>query len=65
MSHSMPIAHRLAAALVAVIWGVNFVAVHASLAQFPPFLLVFLRWTLVAVPTVLFVPRPSGPVASA
>ena len=54
----VPARHRLLAALVAVIWGLNFLAIHASLAQFPPFFLVALRFALIAVPTVLFVPRP-------
>lgn len=54
----MPPRHRLVAVAVAVLWGVNFVAIHASLEHFPPFLLVALRWTLLAVPTVLLVPRP-------
>ncbi|WP_370514022.1 EamA family transporter [Cellulomonas sp. JZ18] len=54
----MPVRHRLLAALVAVTWGLNFPAIHLSLEQFPPFFLVALRWALVAVPTVLLVPRP-------
>lgn len=54
--------HRLLAAVVAVLWGINFIAIHASLEQFPPFFLVALRWTLLAVPTLLFVPRPQVPV---
>lgn len=54
----MPVRHRLLAVAVAAIWGVNFLAIHASLAQFPPFFLVALRFTLIAVPTILFVPRP-------
>lgn len=54
----MPIRHRLLAALVAVLWGLNFLAIHASLEHFPPFLCVALRWALLAVPTMLFVPRP-------
>lgn len=58
----MPFRHCLAAGLVAVIWGFNFIAVHASLEHFPPFLLVLLRWVCVAVPTVLFVPRPTAPL---
>lgn len=58
----MPIRHRLLAGLVAVLWGVNFLAIHASLEQFPPYFLVALRWTLIAVPTVLFVPRPQVPL---
>jgi O-acetylserine/cysteine efflux transporter len=58
----MPFRHRLLAALVAVVWGVNFLAIHASLTHFPPFLLVALRWTLLAIPTLLLVPRPQVPV---
>jgi O-acetylserine/cysteine efflux transporter len=58
----MPISHRLLAASVAVMWGLNFIAIHASLDQFPPFLLVALRFAIIAVPTVLLVPRPKVPV---
>ena len=54
----MPVRHRLLAVAVAVIWGVNFLAIHASLTQFPPFFLVALRFLLIAIPTVIFVPRP-------
>lgn len=54
----MPTQHRLLAALVAAIWGFNFLAIDASLAHFPPMLLVALRFALIAVPTVLLVPRP-------
>lgn len=57
----MPVRHRLLAALVAALWGINFLAIHASLEQFPPFLLVAMRWTLIAVPTLLLVPRPQVP----
>lgn len=56
---SLPPAHRLLAALVALIWGVNFLAIHASLGHFPPLFLVALRFTLLAIPTLLFVPRPA------
>lgn len=58
----MPVRHRLIAVAVAVIWGVNFVAIHASLGSFPPFLLVAVRFTLLAIPTLLFVPRPQVPL---
>lgn len=54
----MPVRHRLLALLVAVLWGGNFIAIHASLEQFPPFLTVALRWLPLAVAAVLFVPRP-------
>jgi len=58
----MPVRHRLMAAIVAVIWGVNFLAIHLSLGSFPPFFLVALRFALIAVPTVIFVPRPDVPL---
>lgn len=54
----MPVPHRLLAVAVAVLWGVNFVAIDAALDQFPPMLAVALRFALIAVPTVLFVPWP-------
>ncbi|WP_083865438.1 EamA family transporter [Nocardia brevicatena] len=54
----MPHRHRLLAAAVAVSWGLNFIAIDASLGQFPPFFLVALRFAVLAIPTVLLVPRP-------
>ena len=54
----VPPRHVLLAVLVAVTWGLNFPAIHLSLQQFPPFLLVALRFAVIAVPTVLLVPRP-------
>lgn len=49
---------RLLALLVAACWGLNFPATHLALEHFPPLLLVAVRFGLVAVPTLLFVPRP-------
>lgn len=57
----MPLRHRLLAVLVAVLWGANFIAIHASLEVFPPFLCSALRFTLMAIPTILLVPRPEVP----
>lgn len=54
----MPPRHVAAAVLTAVIWGTNFVAIRESLDVFPPLLLVALRFAVIAVPIVLFVPRP-------
>ena len=48
----------LLAGLVAVIWGINFVAIHVSLEHYPPLLLASLRFLVLAIPTILFVPRP-------
>lgn len=58
----MPLRHRLLAVTVAVIWGINFLAIHLSLGSFPPLFLVALRFTLIAVPTLIFVPRPDVPL---
>lgn len=57
----MPARDRALAVLVAVLWGLNFTAIHLSLEQFPPFLLVALRFAVIAVPTVLLVRRPTAP----
>src|SRR4051812_31254245 len=58
----MPSRDRMLAVLVTVLWGLNFPAIHLSLAQFPPYFLVALRFTLIAVPTLLFVRRPAVPL---
>lgn len=54
----MPIRHVLLALIVIVLWGANFIAIHFSLEQFPPLFLVALRFVIMAVPVLLFVPRP-------
>jgi O-acetylserine/cysteine efflux transporter len=48
------------AALVATIWGANFVVIDEGLKGFPPFLLLCARFTVVLFPAIFFVPRP-GP----
>lgn len=58
----VPLRDRLLALLVAVCWGVNFPATTLGLQHFPPLLMVALRFTLLAVPTVLLVPRPQVPL---
>lgn len=58
----MPRRHALLAVLVAVLWGLNFVAIHASLEHFPPLFLAALRFGILAVPTLLLVPRPDVPL---
>ncbi|ROT26072.1 EamA family transporter [Micromonospora sp. HM5-17] len=55
----MPARHVLLAVLTSVIWGLNFIAIHASLEHFPPLFLAGLRFLVVAIPTVLLVPRPA------
>ncbi|TSI17048.1 EamA family transporter [Brevibacterium aurantiacum] len=54
----MSFKHCLLAASVAVMWGLNFLAIDFSLEQFPPFFLVALRFAVLAIPALLFVPKP-------
>ncbi|MBD0323912.1 MAG: EamA family transporter, partial [Aldersonia sp.] len=53
---------RSLALLVVLLWGLNFIAIHASLEVLPPFFLAALRFLVMAVPVVLFVPRPEVPL---
>jgi O-acetylserine/cysteine efflux transporter len=52
----------LLAVLVALLWGLNFVAIdiglHAGGRNFPPLLFVALRFVLVVVPWIFFVRKP-------
>lgn len=49
------------AVLVGVCWGLNFIAIDASLAHYPPMFLVALRFAVLALPALLFVRRPRVP----
>lgn len=53
---------RALACLVAVLWGVNFLAIRATLDHLPPFFSAGLRFLVLAVPVVLLVPRPAVPL---
>ncbi|MFE6662835.1 EamA family transporter [Streptomyces sp. NPDC057697] len=50
--------HIALAALVAAVWGVNFVVIELGLAHFPPLLFSALRFLVAALPAVFFVGRP-------
>lgn len=54
----MPRRHAVLALVVAVCWAVNFVVIEVGLESFPPLLFAALRFALVALPAVFFVPRP-------
>lgn len=58
----MTVRDRSLAVVVAVLWGANFLAIHVGLEHFPPVFLAGLRMLVIAVPTVLLVPRPRVPV---
>lgn len=51
-------AHIALAALVAALWGVNFVVIEIGLDHFPPLLFSALRFLVAALPAVFFVGRP-------
>lgn len=51
----------LLAALVATIWGVNFVVIDWGMADVPPLLFVAIRFTAVVLPAIFFIPRPTAP----
>ncbi|MBF6238185.1 EamA family transporter [Nocardia otitidiscaviarum] len=52
---------RLIGLTVVVLWGLNFLAIRVGLDHFPPFFFVGLRFAVIAVPVLLFVPRPRVP----
>jgi len=49
------------AALVAALWGFNFVVIDWGMGSVPPLLFAAIRFTLVAVPACFLVPRPPVP----
>ena len=51
----------LLAALVAVLWGFNFVVIDWGMGDLPPLLFAAIRFVLVAFPACLLVPRPQAP----
>lgn len=51
----------LLAALVATIWGFNFVVIDWGMADVPPLLFVAIRFTAVVLPAIFFIPRPNAP----
>ncbi|MXV43564.1 EamA family transporter [Saccharibacter sp. 17.LH.SD] len=58
---NLPPKHILAALLVVLIWGVNFVVIKIGLHGISPLLLCFLRFFLAGFPAILFVKRPAVP----
>lgn len=54
----MPARHVLLAAAVMLFWGINFVVIDVGLESWPPLLFAALRFALVALPAVFFIPRP-------
>lgn len=57
----MRLPHILLAILVSLCWGGNYVAAKISLSVLPPFLLLMLRFGVIALLLVPFFPRPPLP----
>ncbi|WP_067721039.1 EamA family transporter [Nocardia yamanashiensis] len=52
---------RVLGLAVVLLWGLNFLAIRVGLDHFPPFFFAGLRFAVIAVPVLLFVPRPQVP----
>jgi drug/metabolite transporter (DMT)-like permease len=51
----------LLAALVATLWGFNFVVIEWGMGDVPPLLFLAVRFVVVLLPAILLVPRPDAP----
>jgi O-acetylserine/cysteine efflux transporter len=61
MKTSLSLRHFLLAVAVVAVWGSNFVVIKLALGQMPPLLFACLRFTVVVLPMVFFLPRPAVP----
>ncbi|TXT36116.1 MAG: hypothetical protein FD135_4511 [Comamonadaceae bacterium] len=59
MKISLSWRHFLLALAVVAVWGSNFVVIKLALGQMPPLLFATLRFMVVIVPMVFFLPRPA------
>ncbi|APE32838.1 EamA family transporter [Nocardia mangyaensis] len=50
---------RLLGLTVVVLWGLNFLAIRIGLDHFPPFFFGALRFAVIAIPVLMFIPRPA------
>lgn len=55
---SLPPLHGVMAMVIVFVWGVNFTIIAIGLRDLPPFLFVALRFTLAALPALIWLPRP-------
>lgn len=51
--------HLLLAVTVAALWGMTFIAINLSLRVYPPMLLAALRFGFIAIPAMMFLPKPT------
>ncbi|WP_051026463.1 EamA family transporter [Nocardia higoensis] len=53
---------RILGLTVVVLWGLNFLAIRAGLDHFPALFYAALRFAVLAIPVLIFVPRPRVPL---
>jgi O-acetylserine/cysteine efflux transporter len=58
MKTSISLRHFFLALAVVAVWGSNFVVIKLALGQMPPLLFATLRFCMVVLPLVFFLPRP-------
>src|ERR1700749_4514188 len=58
MRSSLSLRDAFLALAIGAIWGSNFVVIRIALNALPPLLLASLRFTIVLLPAVFFLPRP-------
>ena len=61
MKTSLSLRHFFLALAVVAVWGSNFVVIKLALGHMPPLLFATLRFTVVVLPAILFLPRPPVP----
>lgn len=61
MKTSLSLRHFFLALAVVAVWGTNFVVIKLALGHMPPLLFATLRFLVVVVPMVFFLPRPKVP----
>jgi O-acetylserine/cysteine efflux transporter len=61
MHPTLSLRHFLLALAVVFVWGTNFVVIKVALVHLPPLLLAALRFTLVFIPAMFWLPRPALP----
>jgi O-acetylserine/cysteine efflux transporter len=57
----MKLPHLLLAILITAIWGINFSVIKIGLSSVDPFILAGIRFTLCALPALLFIKKPDVP----
>lgn len=50
---------RILALIVILLWGLNFLGIRVGLDHLPPFFFAALRFAVIAIPALLFIPRPA------